>query len=139
MTNTQLIPESTDREVDWTLDPEAGAPMGQPDDARTPLHAVSNQFQMNVLATIVARVVNMARGVCVVPFLLARIGLEAYGIWTTIFILVGYVGGLLGTMPDTRFWLLHVGLMAASAALLLVARMLFGHLLAPTRAEPAAA
>ena len=54
-------------------------------------------------------------------------------------ILVGYVGGLLGTMPDTRFWLLHVGLMAASAALLLVARMLFGHLLAPTRAEPAAA
>jgi O-antigen/teichoic acid export membrane protein len=92
MTNPQLIPESTDREVDWTLDPEAGLPMGQSDDARAPLHAVSNQFQMNVLATIVARVVNMGRGVCVVPFLLARIGLEAYGIWTTIFILVGYVG-----------------------------------------------
>ena len=92
MTNTQLIPESTDLEVDWTLDPEAGAPMGQPDDARAPLNAVSYQFQMNVLATIVARVVNMGRGGCVVPFLLARIGLEAYGIWTTIFILVGYVG-----------------------------------------------
>ena len=26
------------------------------------------------------------------PFLLSRIGLEAYGIWTTIFILVLYVG-----------------------------------------------
>ena len=43
-------------------------------------------------ATIVARMVNMARGVCVVPFLLRHIGLEAYGIWTTIFILVMYVG-----------------------------------------------
>jgi O-antigen/teichoic acid export membrane protein len=92
MTNTQLIADSPDREVDWTLDPEAGLQMGKPDPAREPLHEVNSQFGRNVAATIVARVVNMARGVCVVPFLLARIGLEAYGIWTTIFILVSYVG-----------------------------------------------
>jgi O-antigen/teichoic acid export membrane protein len=92
MTTTQLVAESPDNEVDWTLDPTAGLQMGKPDDARQPLREVSKQFQMNVLATIVARVVNMARGVCIVPFLLARIGLEVYGIWTTIFILVGYVG-----------------------------------------------
>lgn len=46
----------------------------------------------NVLATILTRVVNMARGLCLIPFLLRHIGLEAYGIWTTIFILVSYVG-----------------------------------------------
>ncbi len=34
----------------------------------------------------------MARGVVLVPFLLRHLGLEAYGIWTTIFILVSYVG-----------------------------------------------
>lgn len=54
-------------------------------------------------------------------------------------VLVGYVGGLLGTMPDTHFWLLHVGLMAGSAVVLLVARGFFGRLLAPSYKEPAAA
>ncbi|MBU6298633.1 MAG: oligopeptide:H+ symporter [Alphaproteobacteria bacterium] len=53
-------------------------------------------------------------------------------------VLVGYVGGLLGSMPDTRFWLLHVALMGGSAVVLFVARLFFGHLLAPTRAEAAA-
>jgi proton-dependent oligopeptide transporter, POT family len=54
-------------------------------------------------------------------------------------ILVGYVGGLLGTMPDTRFWLLHVGLMAASAVVLFAASVLFGRLLSPKAERPAAA
>ena len=53
-------------------------------------------------------------------------------------LLVGYVGGLLGTMPDTRFWLLHVALMAGSAVVLLVARALFGKLLAPSFERAAA-
>jgi POT family proton-dependent oligopeptide transporter len=53
-------------------------------------------------------------------------------------LLVGYVGGLLGTMPDTRFWLLHVGLMAVSAVVLIAARGFFGRLLAPSYAKPAA-
>ncbi len=53
--------------------------------------------------------------------------------------LVGYLGGLLGTMPDTDFWLLHAGLMAGSVVLLLVARFFFGRLLAPSYAKPVAA
>lgn len=63
-------------------------------EARTeaPLQQVRRQFSKNVLTTILARVVNMARGVLLVPFLLLHIGLQAYGIWTTIFILVSYVG-----------------------------------------------
>jgi O-antigen/teichoic acid export membrane protein len=56
------------------------------------MHEVHSHFSRNVGATIFARVVNMARGVLVVPFLLRHLGLEAYGIWTTIFILVSYVG-----------------------------------------------
>ncbi|MDE3116331.1 MAG: MFS transporter, partial [Pseudomonadota bacterium] len=46
--------------------------------------------------------------------------------------LVGYLGGLLGTIPDTQFWLLHVGLMAISAVLLLLTRLFFGRLVAPS-------
>ncbi|MFP5205991.1 MAG: lipopolysaccharide biosynthesis protein [Acidobacteriota bacterium] len=57
-----------------------------------PWQDVKRQFGKNVLTTILARVVNMARGVLLVPFLLLHIGLQAYGIWTTIFILVSYVG-----------------------------------------------
>jgi POT family proton-dependent oligopeptide transporter len=53
--------------------------------------------------------------------------------------LVGYLGGLLGTMPDTNFWLLHVGLMAISVVGLIAARVFFGHLLAPSYASPSAA
>lgn len=52
-------------------------------------------------------------------------------------LLVGYLGGLLGTMPDTSFWLLHVGLMAISVAALILVRFFFGHLLAPSYAAPA--
>jgi POT family proton-dependent oligopeptide transporter len=50
-------------------------------------------------------------------------------------VIVGPLGGLFGTMSDARFWLLHVGLMAVSAAVLVVARFFFGHLLAPTAAD----
>jgi POT family proton-dependent oligopeptide transporter len=52
--------------------------------------------------------------------------------------LVGYLGGLLGTMPDTDFWLLHVGLMGGSAVVLMAVRIFFGRLLAPSYKEPAA-
>ncbi len=81
-----------DKRVEWSVDPEAAVELGSADAARHPLHEVNKKFGLNVTATIVARIVNMARGVLVVPFLLAHIGLEAYGIWTTIFILVMYVG-----------------------------------------------
>ncbi len=45
--------------------------------------------------------------------------------------LVGYVGGLLSTMNAGSFWLLHVGIMAASAGSLIVVRMFFGRILSP--------
>lgn len=45
--------------------------------------------------------------------------------------LVGYLGNLLDVMPATRFWLLHVVLMALSAVILVVVRHFAGHLLAP--------
>ena len=54
-------------------------------------------------------------------------------------LLVGPIGGLLGSMPDTRFWLLHVAIMAGSAAALTVTRFFFGGLLAPTYGKPVAA
>ena len=69
-------------------DPALGAVLA----SGAPLEEVRNKFGRNVAMTIAARVVNMARGVVLVPFLLAHIGLQAYGIWTTAFILVSYVG-----------------------------------------------
>jgi O-antigen/teichoic acid export membrane protein len=90
MTSPTDIPDSQEIEVDWTEEYKAG--LEKQKAAEEPLHEVNRQFGRNVLATIAARVAIMARGVCLVPFLLARIGLEAYGIWTTIFILVLYVG-----------------------------------------------
>jgi O-antigen/teichoic acid export membrane protein len=92
MNQSRMTAEAGEPRADWTLDPEAVLALDSPAPAREPLGAVNGQFGRNVAATIVARIVNMARGVCLVPFLLAHIGLEAYGIWTTIFILVSYVG-----------------------------------------------
>jgi len=104
MTELQMIPDTPDKEVDWTVDPDAGRELAvasasadgslSAELSSTPamLHEVNHNFSRNVLATILARVVNMVRGVVLVPFLLYHLGLEAYGIWTTIFILVSYVG-----------------------------------------------
>jgi POT family proton-dependent oligopeptide transporter len=49
--------------------------------------------------------------------------------------LVGWLGGLIERMPGTQFWLLHAALIAGAGAVLLLARQLFGHVLAPT-SEP---
>jgi POT family proton-dependent oligopeptide transporter len=49
----------------------------------------------------------------------------------------GYVAGLLGTMSGASFWLLHVGLMIGAAVVLLLARLLFGGILAPAYTEAA--
>jgi O-antigen/teichoic acid export membrane protein len=110
VTNMPLIADAPAREagqaVPWTMDAETAVALGSPDAAREPLVEVNKQFGRNVMTTIVARVVNMARGVCVVPFLLAHIGLEAYGIWTTIFILVTYVG--LTTMGVSNVYIKYV-------------------------------
>jgi POT family proton-dependent oligopeptide transporter len=45
---------------------------------------------------------------------------------------VGWVGGLLATMSATSFWLMHVGLIAGAAAVLLAIKLLFGKALAPS-------
>jgi O-antigen/teichoic acid export membrane protein len=105
MTNTPLVAEPP-QQVEWAMDPEAALALGSPDAAREPLVEVNRQFGRNVMTTILARMVNMARGVCLVPFLLAHIGLEAYGIWTTIFILVTYVG--LTTMGVSNVYIKYV-------------------------------
>lgn len=47
------------------------------------------------------------------------------------YMIVGYLGSLLDVMPATQFWLLHVGLMVISAAILIAARYLAGNILAP--------
>jgi POT family proton-dependent oligopeptide transporter len=54
-------------------------------------------------------------------------------------LLTGYLGGLLGTMPNATFWALHAALMGAAAVILLVARMAFGAFLAPEDTGAAAA
>ena len=92
MTEVHMIPDTPDKEVDWTVDPDAGRELAAASATPALLHEVNRNFSRNVFATILARVVNMLRGVVLVPFLLYHLGLEAYGIWTTIFILVSYVG-----------------------------------------------
>jgi POT family proton-dependent oligopeptide transporter len=49
--------------------------------------------------------------------------------------LVGWIGGLLETMPASRFWLLHAALCGIAGVIFLVAGRLFGHLLAPCEEE----
>jgi POT family proton-dependent oligopeptide transporter len=53
-------------------------------------------------------------------------------------VITGAVGGLMGTMPDAQFWLLHVALMFGAAVVLVIAKLLFGKVLAPS-GEPAKA
>jgi POT family proton-dependent oligopeptide transporter len=50
--------------------------------------------------------------------------------------LVGYIGTLYTAMPPTHFWLLHVGLIAGSAVVLLAVRSFAGTWLAPPYAAP---
>ncbi|MBV9548165.1 MAG: peptide MFS transporter [Alphaproteobacteria bacterium] len=45
--------------------------------------------------------------------------------------MVGYLAGLLGTMPGFDFWMLHVGIMLVSGVLLLLIRKAAGKALAP--------
>ena len=49
---------------------------------------------------------------------------------------VGWVGGLLGTMSATSFWLLHVALILGAAAVLIVVKLAFGKILSPAYGMP---
>ena len=46
-------------------------------------------------------------------------------------LLVGWLGGLFDKMPSTTFWLIHAGIVGASAVLFLMARVAAGRVLAP--------
>jgi POT family proton-dependent oligopeptide transporter len=46
--------------------------------------------------------------------------------------MVGYLGSLLDVMSGTEFWMLHVGLMAISAVILIMVRYFAGGILAPS-------
>ncbi|MDE2464894.1 MAG: peptide MFS transporter [Alphaproteobacteria bacterium] len=50
--------------------------------------------------------------------------------------LVGYIGGLLSTMPAVNFWLLHAALMVTAAVLLTGARFMFAPILAASFDRP---
>ena len=52
-------------------------------------------------------------------------------------LLVGWLGGLFDKMPSTTFWLIHAGIVGASAVLFLGARVAAGRVLAP-RVDPEA-
>lgn len=53
---------------------------------------VRQSISTNVMTTLVARVVYLLTRFFVPPFVLARVSLEAYGLWATAFILVSYIG-----------------------------------------------
>jgi POT family proton-dependent oligopeptide transporter len=48
-------------------------------------------------------------------------------------LLVGFLGGLLGSMDAVRFWLMHAGLVAGGALLLLLVKRIFNDVLAPVQ------
>ncbi len=54
--------------------------------------SVNTTVRRNVSVTMLARVGYMVTRILIPPFVLARIGLDAYGIWSMVFILVSYVG-----------------------------------------------
>jgi len=68
--------------------------------------AVQSKVGKNVSVTVIARVGYMLTRVLIPPFVLAHIGLEAYGIWTTAFILVGYLG--LSTLGVSNVYIKYV-------------------------------
>jgi hypothetical protein len=52
---------------------------------------------------------------------------------------VGWLGTLLDKMPAPQFWLLHAGLIAVGAVMMLIFGKAFGRALAPTVDPEAAA
>ena len=67
---------------------------------------VQSKVGKNVSVTVFARVGYMLTRILIPPFVLAHIGLEAYGIWTTAFILVGYLG--LSTLGVSNVYIKYV-------------------------------
>jgi len=59
---------------------------------RHPTTTVHNALSHNVLVAIGARLGYLASRFFIPPFVLAHVGIEAYGLWSTVFVLVSYLG-----------------------------------------------
>ncbi|TVV69721.1 peptide MFS transporter [Sphingomonas solaris] len=106
-------------------------------------HAAATGVKTPVAWLIVFHVVNSIGIANVFPVALAlysrasppALGSTIIGIFYLHFfaanMLVGWLGGKLDAMPAASFWLMHAGLIGVAGLLLLGARALFGHLLAP--------
>jgi O-antigen/teichoic acid export membrane protein len=68
--------------------------------------AVKDSLSRNVLVDIAARVGYLLTRFFIPPFVLARVSLEAYGLWSTAFIVVAYVG--LSTMGISNVYIKYV-------------------------------
>jgi O-antigen/teichoic acid export membrane protein len=60
--------------------------------AAHPIETVQHALSKNVLTAIGARVGYLASRFFIPPFVLAHVGLEAYGLWSAAFVLVSYLG-----------------------------------------------
>jgi O-antigen/teichoic acid export membrane protein len=84
-----------------TLLPDPEEPMLE-DHAAT----VRESLSRNVTVDVIARVGYLVSRFCIPPFVLAHVTLEAYGLWSTAFILVSYVG--LSTMGISSVYIKYV-------------------------------
>jgi len=91
-----------------TLVPDPEEPFLEADAALTedPTATVRASLSRNVVVDVVARVGYLVSRFCIPPFVLAHVTLEAYGLWSTAFILVSYVG--LSTMGISSVYIKYV-------------------------------
>lgn len=85
--------------------PAPEAPAGEHTDA------VRDALTRNVGPDIAARIGYLVSRVLIPPFVLARLGLETYGLWSTAFILVSYLG--VGTFGISSVYVKYVAEYAA--------------------------
>src|SRR6059058_5230707 len=64
----------------------------EPKPETVPATDVGQAASDNILMTIIARIGYMVTRVFIPPFVLSRVGIDGYGFWSTVFILVCYLG-----------------------------------------------
>jgi len=78
------------------VDSTTQLPLVQPENPGefTPGHVIETRDALvrNISFDLVARVGYLASRVCIPPFVLARVGLSGYGLWSAVFVIVSYVG-----------------------------------------------
>lgn len=92
---------------DFALAPSLAVSINEPALTEVdPHHNVGAKVGRNVSVTLIARIGYMVTRVMIPPFVLAHIGLDAYGIWTTAFMLVAYLG--LSTLGMSNVYIKYV-------------------------------